>query len=274
MKKPIFFETAGVSDIGKQRQLNEDSLTSNDELGLYAIADGMGGHMHGDVASQVTIDTLTREISRLYNATRELEKQEDCYETVENAITTCNDLVLQKNLEIHANLGEGMGSTLVGAYFLKNSMKAITFNVGDSRIYRLRDGDLTQLTRDHTLYQEWVDAGGHGMAPSKSILINAVGLVEDLSADIKLENVTSGDMYLLCSDGLSTLVDDKTLQKSLSDNCKLPVATVCKQLVDLANINGGTDNISVIIIRVNGNAITESVVNTDTQITEIRNKRG
>lgn len=267
MKEKMYFESAGVSDIGRQRQYNEDALTASDELGLYAIADGMGGHMHGDVASRVTIETLLDEVTKHLGSNKEHEKQEACYETIANAIEACNRIILQKNSENDSKIGEGMGTTLVGAYFLRHSKQAIIFNVGDSRIYRLRSGDLSQITRDHTMYQEWVDAGEQGIAPSKNILVNAVGAVEELSADIKLEQVISGDMYVVCSDGLSGLVDDKILREFIHENDTLPVQAMCDQLIDLANKHGGSDNITVIIIRVDLQPPAEPGVSLDAQAT-------
>jgi len=272
MTDKIHFESAGVSDVGRQRQHNEDSLASSDELGLYAIADGMGGHTQGDVASRITIETLLREVTAHLETGSKRQQQEACYETIDKAIATCNELILKKNSENNYQPGEGMGTTLVGAYFLKNSWQAVMFNVGDSRIYRLRSGDLTQLTRDHTMYQAWMDAGGKGLAPSKSILVNAVGLVENVLPDIKLESVNKGDVYMICSDGLSTLVDDEALRKSLRENGKLPVEAMCNQLVALANQNGGSDNITVIIIRVDVKAPTGPDVSPENQITMNRNE--
>ena len=249
MSHQLLLESAGVSDIGKQRQYNEDALVMNDELGLYAVADGMGGHIHGDVASRVTIDTLLDEVAiHLGHNTGNLN-QDICYVTIANAIEACNKLVLQKNVENNCKVGEGMGTTLVGTYFLRHSMQTLLFNVGDSRIYRFRDGGLKQITRDHTMYQQWIDTGRQGAAPSKNVLVSAIGVVEELSPDISLENVLSDDVYIVCSDGLSGLVDDESLQEYMKENYELPILTICTQLIELANENGGSDNITVIIIR-------------------------
>ncbi|MFK8082268.1 MAG: PP2C family serine/threonine-protein phosphatase [Granulosicoccus sp.] len=272
MKQKLVVVSAGVSDVGRQRQHNEDSLTSSDELGLYAIADGMGGHAQGDVASQVAIDTLLHEVENHLRSGNEVELQEACYETIDRAIASCNENILERNRQNKYQVGEGMGTTLVGTYFLKNRMKALTFNVGDSRIYRLRRGNLKQLTRDHTMYQAWIEAGGKGSAPSKSILVNAVGLVEDLLPDIKLESVVAGDLYLICSDGLSSLVDDHILKESLCANCRLPPDVICQQLIELANQNGGSDNITVIIVRIDVEVPVESDVLPEDQVTRIQNE--
>lgn len=250
MNAKLHLEAAGVSDIGRQRQLNEDAYTSGDNLELFAIADGMGGHMHGDVASQETIAKLSEELTSYFKDSSAIDKQEYCYDVIAKTINTCNEHILKKNHQNGSNPGEGMGTTLVGIYFLRNTMQAITFNIGDSRLYRYRNQDLEQLTRDHTMYEEWVDAGEIGEAPAQNILVNAVGLVEDPRTDIKLENVKDEDVYLVCSDGLSGLVDNETLEEFINQNCDQPVAAQCEQLVNLANRNGGSDNITVILIRV------------------------
>ncbi|MFK7996831.1 MAG: PP2C family serine/threonine-protein phosphatase [Granulosicoccus sp.] len=267
MKKKMHIESAGVSDVGRQRQLNEDAFTSGDELELYAIADGMGGHMQGEVASQTAIAKLSKELNSHFKHGADTEKQEVCYNVIVDTIAECNNLILEKNQQNGSRLGEGMGTTLVGVYFLNNSTQAITFNVGDSRIYRYRDRDLVQITRDQTMYQEWVEGGELGLPPAQNILVNAVGLVEELQADIRLENVNDGDMYLICSDGLSGLVDNEVLDDILSKTNELSVTSICKQLVDLANKNGGTDNITVILARVKLQPSEESTPVVDTQKT-------
>ena len=249
MRQQLYLESAGVSDVGKQRQYNEDALVMSDELGLYAVADGMGGHMHGDVASRITIATLLEKIAIYLGRNGNKLNRETYCETIASAIKSCNRIVLQRNYENNCQVGEGMGTTLVGAYFLRHTMQAVLFNVGDSRIYRFRDGDLKQITRDHTMYQDWIDTGRQGSAPSRNLLVNAVGVINELSTDISLENVLSDDMFIVCSDGLSGLVDDNSLQQYMSENYKLPVLAICTQLIELANQNGGTDNITVIAIR-------------------------
>lgn len=273
MKQNITIESAGVSDIGKQRACNEDTLTVSDELGLYAIADGMGGHMHGDVASQSVIETLLHDVTNYFDSIQGAEKQQTCYEVITASIVNCNNLILQKNRNNSCRIGEGMGTTLVGAYFLNDTMQAVTFNVGDSRIYRLRDKELTQITRDQTMYQEWLDGGAKGIAPSQNILVNAVGLVEELSADIRLESLAAGDVYLVCSDGLSSLVDDESLKSFLCEHRLSPVGDMCNRLINMANEQGGSDNITVIVIRVAVRAPAKPIVGADPQTTLQRIKR-
>ncbi len=250
MSKPVFLEAAGVSDVGQDRDHNEDSLTSHTSFGLYAIADGMGGHLSGEVASQSTIDELLKQISN-HRRSRGQSDQPDYYDTVVNAVTACNELVLKKNRDNGSKLGEGMGTTLVGAYFIENKAEAVIFNVGDSRLYRYRDDAFTQITRDHTMYQEWFEAGQKGTPPSKNILVKAIGLLEDVLPDVQLEKILPGDVYMICSDGLSNLVDDDTVHQFIKLNPDLSPEAICTELIKMANDNGGDDNISVIIIKAN-----------------------
>lgn len=252
MKIPLQLDAAGVTDVGQSRNHNEDSLIVYSEADLYAIADGMGGHMSGEIASQSTLDELVSRIRFHVENMNGPARQEDYYDVVLGAVIACNELVLEKNRSNGCSLGQGMGTTLVGAYFLKNRKQVVFFNVGDSRLYRLRAGCLEQLTRDHTMYQNWVDSGQKGTAPSKNILISAIGLLEKIQPDIALENVLEGDTFLLCSDGLSNMISSESLQAVLIRNIGCSPEQVCKELISLANTNGGDDNISVVMIKVSG----------------------
>lgn len=252
MKSTLQLDAAGVTDVGQKRDHNEDSLTIDSESRFFAIADGMGGHMSGEVASQATLEALHSRIKDHADSVQGPGRQEDYYDVVLEAVDACNKLILEKNRDNGRNPGEGMGTTLVGVYFLRDRRQAVIFNVGDSRLYRLRSGDLTQLTRDHTMYQEWSDAGQKGTAPSKNILINAIGLLQDIYPDITLEGVSEGDVFLICSDGLSNLIETESLQEFLNQNSRHSPESVCRELIAIANGNGGHDNISAIIIKVKG----------------------
>ena len=254
MKSALQLDAAGVTDVGQKRNHNEDSIIIDSESRFFAIADGMGGHMSGEVASQATLDELHSRIKHHAESVRGPGRQEDYYDVVLEAVDACNKLILEKNRDNGRSPGEGMGTTLVGVYFLQDKRQAVIFNVGDSRLYRLRAGDLKQLTRDHTMYQEWSDAGQKGTAPSKNILINAIGLLQDIHPDITLESVFEGDTFLICSDGLSNLIDTEPLQEFLDKNSQHTPDAVCKELISVANANGGNDNISAVIIKVGGTA--------------------
>lgn len=242
--------TAGLTDVGQARDHNEDAICVDSGSELYAIADGMGGHMHGEVASQATLEELIKKIKGHATNSSGPIKQDEYYDIVMETVVACNELILEKNRSNGSALGEGMGTTLVGAYFLRDKKKVVVFNVGDSRLYRLRGGELQQLTRDHTMYQEWVEAGQKGTAPSRNILIKAIGLLDDIVPDITLETVSEGDLFLICSDGLSNMIEPEVMQSILNQNLQQSPEALCQELVSVANANGGQDNISAVVIRV------------------------
>ena len=257
MKTAFHLDAAGITDVGRVREHNEDALTVDSQVRLYAIADGMGGHESGAIASQTTLDELQLQIERRTTSMQAPDKQEDYYNTVLDSITACNEKILNKNHENGLSLGAGMGTTLVGAYFLQGNAHAVIFNVGDSRMYRLRAGILEQLTRDHSMYQVWQDAGRQGQAPSRNILSKAIGLMQNTLPDLTLESISEKDVYLICSDGLCNLIDTETMQSSLNNNQHLSARAICQDLVAIANENGGHDNISVLIIKIYGSSPAE-----------------
>ncbi len=259
MASALYLEAAGATDVGRVREHNEDSLSVDSQTGLYAIADGMGGHTSGDVASQTTLTELQLQIERRTKSLSTSNNQDGYYNIVLDAIAACNETILNKNSENGLRPGTGMGTTLVGAYFLQDNTTAVIFNVGDSRLYRLRSGVLEQLTRDHSMYQDWHDAGEEGEAPPKNILSRAIGLMQNTLPDLTIESISERDVYLMCSDGLSNLIDTETLQAFLNYNQHLSAQVICQDLVDIANENGGHDNISVLIIKTKGSSSSEIV---------------
>ena len=260
MKSALQLDAAGATDVGQERDHNEDSIVVDSQSHFYAIADGMGGHMSGEVASQATLDELASLIKNHAQSTQGPSKQDDYYNIVLSSVMACSELILEKNRNNGSNLGEGMGTTLVGAYFMQCKSHMIVFNVGDSRLYRLRAGVLEQLTRDQTMYQDWHDRGQKGTAPSKNILLKAIGLTENNVPDITLEAVFERDIFLICSDGLSNMIDDESLQCFLNENLQSSANTLCKDLISIANINGGHDNISVVAIKVNSSTTLDNPV--------------
>jgi len=251
MEYSLQLDAMGLTDVGRVREHNEDSITVDTKNNLFAIADGMGGHMSGDVASQTTLEELQRQIKLQLNNGCDLSNQEHCYNMIVDSVTECNARILKKNHENGSGLGTGMGTTLTGVYFLADISSVIVFNVGDSRVYRLRKRAFEQLTRDHSMYQEWCDSGQHGQAPSRNILSKAIGLMETALPDVTLKGVQPKDVYLICSDGLSNLIDDESIQDYLIGSEHLSSHSKCEALVNIANDNGGYDNISVVIVKVN-----------------------
>jgi len=245
------FDIAGVTDVGKVRTVNEDALIIDRDHALFAVADGMGGHGAGDVASQMAVESLHHSLSDCLSRTMPAgsELQEHYYNALLESITTANDNVYGQNHLNGFQAGTGMGTTLVGLCYIGRSNRAIVFNIGDSRLYRYREGELTQLTRDHTMYQEWEETGRVGPAPPKNIIMRALGLFPEVDIDLSVETLEPNDTLLLCSDGLSGMVDDTVLHTSLANHAEDSAENVSRRLVEIANDNGGEDNVTVITIR-------------------------
>ena len=247
---PLKYQVTAISDVGLSRSLNEDSLLVDGELGLFAIADGMGGHSYGDVASNTVVTHLKEKLLAHVDNRKNTPNQSDHYNDLEEAIDSCNKLILSMNAKEGMPVGSGMGTTLVGLYLLENRNEAVLFNVGDSRVYRLRGTKFAQLTKDHTMYQNWFDSGQKGEAPAKNILINAIGLLDDIKSDLTLEKILPGDVFLICSDGLTTNLADSDLLVSIEKLNEATDAEICIELVAKANDAGGEDNTTIIIVSV------------------------
>jgi serine/threonine protein phosphatase PrpC len=236
----ILVTAVGRTDPGLKRKHNEDAYVILEDHHLFVIADGMGRHAAGEVASQLCVDAIT-EAFRTGNFGPEREPPlPKRASRLRGSILMANDRIL---LAAQANDAySGMGTTVVAAYFSPNNQRVYVANVGDSRCYRLRDGKLHQLTTDHTL-------GAAGIqGKSASVLSRAVGIEENVEVDASMESPLPGDIYLLCSDGLSRMVKDEEIQQTLVGVKDLEEAT--KILIDKANQGGGRDNITTILVRV------------------------
>ncbi len=244
-------DVAGLSDLGRRRAVNEDAFLIDHELSVYAVADGMGGHGAGDVASQLTVSALKTTLQQhLRNAKHDAADRDDNYRQItEDAISIVNKRVFDQNLQEGFAEGTGMGTTLVGLCQIPAANRAIVFNVGDSRLYQFRQASLTQITRDHTLYQDWQDADCIGPAPPKNIILRALGLYGDVDVDFTLLTLEANDCFILCSDGLTGMVDDAALLALLKQHEDRSAQQLCAALIALANRNGGFDNVTVIAIK-------------------------
>lgn len=236
MKAPTF---AGSTDTGRQRDHNEDAFAIEPGLGIALLADGMGGHNAGEVASEMAIATTLAILSQ----TQGLSAQD----RLETAIQASHAGIREKAAS--SNRYQGMGTTLV-AVVLDSDTLAVG-HVGDSRLYRLRKGELELLTRDHSLLQEFIDKGLYTpeearQKVARNILTQALGLEEAVRIDIGEFPLQAGDRYLLCSDGLHEMVSDNEISALLGRAQPLP--EVCNTLIELANAKGGKDNITVVII--------------------------
>ena len=247
---------AGKTDVGLQRDHNEDSYLLMPEFGLFVVADGMGGHRAGDVASRLAIEAIAEYFRSIGNddVTWPLPFDGRLSED-ENHLLVAVRLANRRILERSARSREfhGMGTTVVGAMFNPEQGRMIIAHVGDSRAYRVRDGFITQMTRDHSLFNDYLMAmpdlsEEQRSELPKNVITRALGMQEDVSVDIQPDNVREGDVYVLCSDGLSGMVEDEDIVSIVSNADEL--GGVCQRLVRRANENGGEDNVTAVVVRV------------------------
>lgn len=244
-----------LTDTGKVREHNEDTIGGDPDIALYVLADGMGGYNAGEVASGIAVKTIVNlvreafEVQELRGVDRETGLMRPSI-ILRDAIVRANKIIHQTSKT--QPQCEGMGTTVVAALFHDN--RAIVAHVGDSRLYRLRSERFEQLTMDHSLLQELVDRGFYSAeeaarSTNKNYVTRALGVEPNVDVEIKEYPVHRGDFYVLCSDGLSDMVEDEDIHLTIStfnDNLE----TVAKQLVQLANEHGGRDNVSVIMTHV------------------------
>lgn len=237
----ILVTAVGQTDAGRRRKHNEDAYLVLQAHSLFAIADGMGGYAAGEVASQMAIDVITAAFETGHFGGSPIPGLPRRGDELVRAIQTANAAILK---QARANEAQaGMGTTLVSARFSPNRKRVYIAHVGDSRLYRLRAGELTQLTTDHTL-------GAMGIqGPSANKLSRAVGVFDEVEVDLGVDEPHSGDYYLLCSDGLSKMVPEDDIARIIGGTAD-DLDAVVRQLITTANERGGKDNVSVILIRV------------------------
>jgi PPM family protein phosphatase len=246
-------ELHAAVDPGRARSNNEDSVTTDDAVALAVLADGMGGYNAGEVASNMATSFIKSELGRWL---REASSQASDAE-VRRAMDICVDNA-NRAIFNAANTNPqyaGMGTTLVLAVFRDN--RVLLGHVGDSRCYRLREGKLQQITRDHSLLQEQIDAGlitpeQAAFSANKNLVTRAVGVEDTVLLETHQHDVLDGDLFLMCSDGLSDMLDDAGILQVLQQHDSLESGT--RALIDAANDAGGKDNISVILGRATGSA--------------------
>lgn len=249
---------AGQTDVGRVRSRNEDSFHLNTVRGLAVVCDGMGGHAGGDIASRTAVEAVTAIIATHDRAEANRKPQTVAEEerAAAGAASLARTAVVAANRRIHAlnrqrgfAEGRGMGTTLVGLWRVPESGHVVVFHAGDSRLYRLRDGELRLLTRDHSLYQLWLDNGRRGPPPHRNIIVRALGTGDQLEPDIAIHDLAPDDLYLLCSDGLTGIVPEGVIQRILTQQPPPSAEDACARLIDIANSAGGPDNITVILAR-------------------------
>ena len=247
-------EIYGITDVGRKRSHNEDTIGSDQELGIAVLADGMGGYNAGEVASSMAVTMILEELRATLRTTSKGHIDEESgfsEETlkVKQAIEKANQIIYQtaqNQPQCH-----GMGTTLVTAAFYDDRLTIA--HIGDSRLYRLRGDVFEQVTSDHSLLQELIDKGFYTpeeakTSLNKNLVTRAMGIDLNVAPDLQEEVVLPGDIYLMCSDGLSDLVEDEEMHGTLRAHGK-DLETAGKTLVQMANDKGGKDNISVILAR-------------------------
>jgi protein phosphatase len=244
------------SDVGRAREHNEDKLLVASELRLYAVADGMGGHDAGDVASALAAATLDEFFRFKQRVPKSIQLKKDLAPGAQRllaAVCEANSEVIARNGGEAAAGKGGMGTTIVAAFIPRDATSIHIAHAGDSRCYRLRDGKLTQLTRDHNMLNDALrlnpklDPKIRDEIP-KNVITRALGMRAELEAEVRSEVLEHEDIFLLCSDGLTGALPDDTIGKVLQaagDNLQ----KACDHLIALANKAGGDDNISVLLIR-------------------------
>lgn len=242
---------------GMVRSHNEDSVACEPAYGLVVLADGMGGYNAGEVASGIAVSVVVTEVSHGLQDASPIDRDEASGE--ELGVMLLRDNIQKANASIfYAAESQpqysGMGTTIVSGLFYDN--RVATGHVGDSRMYRLRGDVLETITRDHSLLQEQIDGGiisveDARLSKNKNLVTRAVGIDAEVVPEIHVHDVMVGDVYLLCSDGLNDMVEDDDIQSTLyAMQSNLPLAA--SQLIQMANDNGGRDNVSVILVKVRG----------------------
>ena len=238
----------GLSDVGLSREHNEDSIGWDIDLGLIMLADGMGGHNAGEIASELAVTAIRDALLDVMTPEMLDTNLIKCDEALREAVTYANEEIHeQANRRIEC---AGMGTTVVITLFYDD--KVTYAHVGDSRIYRMRQGEMKQLTQDHSLVQEMIDNGYLSqeeamISSSRNLITRALGIAPEVEVDVKTEILDGDDVYLLCSDGLSDLLSEQDMVRILSE-LRDRLGDAAQQLVDLANERGGTDNISVVLV--------------------------
>jgi protein phosphatase len=245
----------GMTDTGRVREHNEDTFGTDADIGLVVLADGMGGYKAGEVASGITVRTV---MGLLKEA---IEQQDLTIQDAElgmsrpgillrDAVQRANKIIYQTaRTQTHC---EGMGTTVVAGLFFDD--KLTIAHVGDSRLYRMRNGKFEQITQDHSLLQELISRGFYtpeeaARAASKNYVTRALGVEPSVEVEITELPVEKEDLFLLCSDGLSDMVEDEDIQLTIS-TFGANLETLAKQLVLLSNENGGRDNVSIVLVKV------------------------
>lgn len=249
----MIYQFIAKTDPGRTRENNEDSVAFDDATSLVVLADGMGGYNAGEIASGMATAFIKSELSRWLSEAGATVPLRDVRRAMEICVDNANMAIF--NSANSNTQYAGMGTTLVVGVFRND--KLLLGHIGDSRCYRYRGGVLEQITKDHSLLQEQIDAGlitpeQAANSSIRNLVTRALGVEEVVMLEINEHSVEAGDVYMLCSDGLSDMVDDVTIAKIIGVKSELGVWA--DRLIAMANENGGRDNISVILAEVGGSA--------------------
>ena len=247
---------AGQSDVGLQREHNEDSFVVLKEYDLFVVADGMGGHRAGYVASKLATETISEffrstandDVTWPFHFDTNLSEEENRLLT---GIRVANRQIFERSTrsrEYH-----GMGTTVVGAMFSPSKKRMYIGHVGDSRCYRIRDGHIQLLTRDHSLINDYLLAmpdltEEQRSELPKNVITRALGMQDQVVVDLQHDDPKDGDVYILCSDGLSGMIPDDEIKRIVSTATN--ISEGCKVLIEKANEHGGEDNITAVLIKI------------------------
>jgi protein phosphatase len=245
----MIYKFCAKTDTGRSRDNNEDSVAVDEETRLAVLADGMGGYNAGEIASGMATAFIKSEMSRWLTEVGTTARPKEVRRAMEICVDSAN-LSIFNAANSNANYS-GMGTTLVVGVFREDVL--VLGHIGDSRCYRLRAGKLEQISRDHSLLQEQIDAGLVTLEQAqhsniKNLVTRALGVEEIVLLEVNEYQVELGDIYLMCSDGLSDMVQDSVIAKIL--NAEGGLEHKVQMLVDAANDNGGRDNISVLMVEV------------------------
>jgi serine/threonine protein phosphatase PrpC len=251
---PLRIEVAGETNVGMKRTHNEDNFSILEESGLYIVADGMGGHASGEVASKMAVDAMKEFFAATANDPERTwpYKMDRSKGYEENRLITGIKLA---NLRIYESAQRdprqrGMGTTIVTMFAVEDGVYVA--HVGDSRVYRVREKQIEQMTEDHSLLNDYIKmkrltAEEIANFPHKNVIVRALGMKDTVKVDTRFEQPRANDVYLLCSDGLSGPVTDEDMLQITTTTADLKSAAT--KLIERANANGGPDNITVVLAR-------------------------
>lgn len=269
----------GMTNVGRVRKSNEDNFLIDESLGLCIVGDGMGGHEAGEIASAEAIEALRYFVKHMLSEGRGRPLDDDdtvpsfkagtgikqsnnddpdatwsdgsmpAVATMFDAVEYANAHLYKQNVSNAQAEGRGMGTTITGWWQFIPGAPVVIFHVGDSRLYLLRDGQMQQLTKDQTLYQQALDMGRTENMPARNLLLQAIGPSDYVSPEVFAHTTRSGDLYLLCSDGLHSGVPDQVILDILRKIDPNNLEQGCQALINIANQYGGKDNVTVLLTR-------------------------